>query len=200
MHPVNTISSSDSGPTLGVGRPSGVWMIVITAFLLLPVGCGSNASLPPSALPPAAATAPAVAGTPAPVVDPAAATIAAPTPTPTPTATAVPKSIRTPTPAPRRATPRPTPTMITGGFGDPEDAIKVWVIGQGFAYAHDCDLEPDDGYCSHIWASPSSSARVYTVGPVGAEPAYFLLVRHIGSLWYVAAAASFGAHYPASWT
>ena len=191
MQPVNMVPR----------RPSGLSMLVITAFLWLPVGCGPAASPSPSAPPPTAPAVPSVvAATPTPVaVVPTSADTVAPTPTPTPTATAVPKSIRTPTPAPRRVTPRPTPTMITGGFGDPEDAIKVWVIRQGFAYAHDCDLEPDAGYCSHIWAS-LSSARVYTVGPVGAEPAFFLLVRHIGSLWYVAAAASFGAHYPASWT
>jgi hypothetical protein len=94
------------------------------------------------------------------------------------------------------------PTYLTGGFGTPEDAIKVWIYANGLTYSGDCDTggRVDGTYCSSQW-STLTTGRVYISGTVASEPAYWMLLRHVGGLWYVQAVSTFsgtGAP-PSSW-
>jgi hypothetical protein len=167
---------------------------------LVASACGAAATPAPAGATPTApsATAPIVAPSlPAPT-PPSLVTLHPASPSVTPPATPTPTPFHTPT---RRPTPRPTPTLIGSGYADPVAAIKAWIVGQGFNYSFDCATEWTDEsdvfYCYSFY-SHASVGEVYLVAPRGAEPAYYLLLRRVTGLWYVAAVASFPGR-PVPW-
>ena len=183
-----------------VARPTTLIGLILGLTLIVVAGCGST-SPTPTPVPPLSTpgSTPDSAPLSTPSAMPTATPTAAPTATPTPTPTATPTATPTPT---RRPTPRPTatPTFLTHGFGYPEDAIKVWLLNNGFTYSGDCDTgsREDGTYCSTL-NSTITNGRIYIIAPIAAEPAYWMLLRQVSGLWYVAAVAPFSASPPSSW-
>jgi len=128
------------------------------------------------------------------------AEVTAPPPTPTAEVTAPPTAPPTEAPtAPPTAPPTPAGSFMTDGYSTPELAINQFVTDNGYTYGGDCaSATVGSDYCSSF-VSNVSNGRVYGVGAPASEPIGWVLMRQVGTDWYMVDTASAAAGSPAPW-
>ena len=97
------------------------------------------------------------------------------------------------------AEPTPAVSFWTAGYASPEDAIKEFVVDEGFIYGGPCDTAPSSAdYCS-AFISTVGLGRVYAVGPVASEVEVWILLRQIEGDWYMVDLSPAAEGSPAPW-
>jgi hypothetical protein len=97
------------------------------------------------------------------------------------------------------AEPTPAVSFWTEGYSNPDDAIKEFVIDEGFIYGGPCDTAPSSAdYCS-AFISTITQGRIYALGPIASEAEVWLLLRQIEGDWRVVGLAPAAEGSPAPW-
>jgi hypothetical protein len=139
------------------------------------------------------------AGSPEPTSEATDQTTEAPTGEPSQEPTGEPSDDPTPAPT-EKPTPKPTPepSYWTSGHPDPDEAIREFIVSQGFTYGGACETASSGDYCSSFVGDVASDL-VYAVGPLQSEVEVWVLLRQVDGQWYVADLASAAGGSPAPW-